>query len=303
MTRFADDSLVRIAPLRENPRPASDPESFGATRPPSLAVLVAADKLTSLDGAYGICVRHTLELKVGGLTMANQQDRDATLRLQVQCVRRDLRGAGAQGEGAGLLVLQQRRFGKAVVAASSEVVLDARQGDAEREEAGPGAVSRANARPAAVRGEPRSARVGVSHADDGGEAPIRVLAAIISRGPDYLICQRPAHKRHGGLWEFPGGKLEPGETDVDAARRELREELGVRVSAVGAEQFIAHDDGSPFLIAFVPVEIDGEPTCIEHSALAWTPREALLSYALAPSDRRFVEWLATKHDRATTPPK
>ena len=51
MTRFADDSLVRIAPLRENPRPASDPESFGATRPPSLAVLVAADKLTSLDGA------------------------------------------------------------------------------------------------------------------------------------------------------------------------------------------------------------------------------------------------------------
>lgn len=120
---------------------------------------------------------------------------------------------------------------------------------------------------------------------------VRVLAAVVTRGERYLVCQRPLHKRHGGLWEFPGGKLEPGENDAEAAARELREELGVAVSAVGEEAFAVHDEGSPFLIAFVPVRIDGEPACLEHSALAWATVAELLGYALAPSDRRFVEWV------------
>lgn len=106
-----------------------------------------------------------------------------------------------------------------------------------------------------------------------------------------LICQRPPHKRHGGLWEFPGGKLEPGESDADAARRELLEELGVTVTAVGPELLTIHDEGSAFWIAFVPVDIDGEPTCLEHSALAWATADELAAYVLAPSDRRFAEWM------------
>jgi 8-oxo-dGTP diphosphatase len=118
---------------------------------------------------------------------------------------------------------------------------------------------------------------------------VRVLAAVITRGDRYLVCQRPADKRHGGLWEFPGGKLEPGETDAEAAHRELREELGVEVTQVWGECFGVHDDGSPFHIAFVPVVIRGEPACLEHSALAWATAAELLAYALAPSDRRFVE--------------
>jgi mutator protein MutT len=120
---------------------------------------------------------------------------------------------------------------------------------------------------------------------------VRVLAAVVERDGRYLICQRPPHKRHGGLWEFPGGKLEPGESDAEAARRELHEELGVTVEAVGSEQFAVHDDGSPFWIAFVPVHIAGEPACLEHSALAWASVTELPQYALAPSDRRFAEWL------------
>lgn len=134
----------------------------------------------------------------------------------------------------------------------------------------------------------------MSPTDESGEARTRVLAAVISRGDAYLICQRPAHKRHGGLWEFPGGKLEPGENDAHAAIRELREELGVHVTAVGDELLVVHDEGSPFWIAFVPVEIDGTPSCIEHSAHAWANPDALRSFALAPSDRRFVEWLASR---------
>src|SRR5450432_2765139 len=72
----------------------------------------------------------------------------------------------------------------------------------------------------------------------------RVVAAVIQRGDEYLICQRPAHKRHGGLWEFPGGKLEPGETTFDAATRELREELDVHVVAVGDLMLSIDDPGS-----------------------------------------------------------
>ncbi len=120
-------------------------------------------------------------------------------------------------------------------------------------------------------------------------AAVRVLAAVIERAGRYLICQRPAHKRHGGLWEFPGGKLEPGESDEDAATREMQEELGVRVTAVGTEQLLVHDAGSPFHIAFVPVVIEGEPACLEHAALAWVTPEEMAQYNLAPSDRRFVE--------------
>jgi 8-oxo-dGTP pyrophosphatase MutT (NUDIX family) len=48
-----------------------------------------------------------------------------------------------------------------------------------------------------------------------------VVAAVIERDGRLLVCQRPAHKRHGGLWEFPGGKCDPGESDAEAARREL----------------------------------------------------------------------------------
>ncbi len=120
---------------------------------------------------------------------------------------------------------------------------------------------------------------------------IRVVAAVITRGNRHLVCQRPPHKRHGGLWEFPGGKREPGESDAEAVRRELQEELGVEVLAVEVEEFAVTDFGSPFLVAFVPVRIAGEPTCHEHSALAWGTMQEIAELALAPSDRRYVEFV------------
>ena len=83
------------------------------------------------------------------------------------------------------------------------------------------------------------------------EGVVDVVAAVIRRGERLLVGQRPQHKRHGGLWEFPGGKLLDGESLVDAARRELREELRLEVSRAGSEVFSAHDPGSPFVIRFV----------------------------------------------------
>jgi mutator protein MutT len=126
--------------------------------------------------------------------------------------------------------------------------------------------------------------------------PIRVIAAVIQRGDRLLVCQRPPHKRHGGLWEFPGGKLEPGETLLDAARRELAEELGVATLEVREPLLEIADPGSAFVIAFVPTVIDGEPTCLEHAELRWARLDDLPALPLAPSDRRFVELLLSGTD-------
>ena len=136
----------------------------------------------------------------------------------------------------------------------------------------------------------------VSDATNGvtGVPTTRVIAAVITRGDELLVCQRPVHKRHGGLWEVPSGKVEPDESDEDSARRELAEELGVRVVSAGASVFETRDPGSEFLIAFVPVRVEGEPECREHSALQWGTAEVLASLPLAPSDRRFVELLIAK---------
>ena len=121
------------------------------------------------------------------------------------------------------------------------------------------------------------------------EQPVRVVAAVVRRYGRVLVCQRPAHKRHGGLWEFPGGKLEAGESAFDGARRELAEELDVVVRTVEEDaEFSASDPGSEFVIAFHATEIDGDPKCREHAALAWVTPEQLVTLPLAPSDRVFA---------------
>ncbi len=122
---------------------------------------------------------------------------------------------------------------------------------------------------------------------------IPVLAAVITRGDRYLVCQRPSHKRHGGLWEFPGGKLEPNETLLQAAQRELSEELDVSVTAIQEPLLSVRDPGSEFVIHFVPVTIQGEPQCFEHAELQWVGLHELASIELAPSDHAFAAFLVS----------
>jgi len=121
--------------------------------------------------------------------------------------------------------------------------------------------------------------------------PIRVVAAVVGRDDTLLVCQRPLHKQHGGLWEFAGGKCEPGESDRDAITRELHEELGVTVSAVGTPMFVARDPGGIYEIVFLPVEISGDAVAHEHAALGWFSIETLATMPLAPSDAAFVRSL------------
>ena len=90
--------------------------------------------------------------------------------------------------------------------------------------------------------------------------PIRVVAAVIERGGRLLLGLRPAEKRHGGLWEFPGGKLDGVETAAEAAHREIKEELSLEVTAVRERLTTIRDEGSPFVIEFYPVVAEGEPS-------------------------------------------
>lgn len=118
---------------------------------------------------------------------------------------------------------------------------------------------------------------------------IRVVAAVIEKKRKFLACKRPGNKRHGGLWEFPGGKVRENETDLDAVRRELAEELNVRVTDVGETLFHVVDPGTEFMIVFKPVRIIGQPQPLEHDELQWVTPLDLINFRLAPSDEMFVQ--------------
>lgn len=123
---------------------------------------------------------------------------------------------------------------------------------------------------------------------------VRVVASVIRWGDRFLVCRRPHHKRHGGLWEFPGGKCKAGESDLDAVTRELWEELGVKTKAIGPPVFEIRDGPAPFLIVFLNVDIEGPPLCLEHLEIGWYTREEMSALDMAPSDRKFMDFLKQK---------
>lgn len=118
---------------------------------------------------------------------------------------------------------------------------------------------------------------------------MRVVAAVIERADGaVLLAQRPQGKQHAGLWEFPGGKIEAGESSVDALRRELREELGLDVMAAARFMTVRRERefGSLSLEAWRVSRWDGEPQALEHAALTWlSPQEALRTLPLCDADR------------------
>ena len=122
---------------------------------------------------------------------------------------------------------------------------------------------------------------------------ITVVAAAIERDGRMLLGLRPPEKRHGGLWEFPGGKVEMEESTMEAISRELSEELGLDVSTVGALLESIEDTDSPFVIEFYPVSVTGEPSALEHSEIGWFAGEAMLTMPLAPADAAFATWLSS----------
>jgi 8-oxo-dGTP diphosphatase len=115
---------------------------------------------------------------------------------------------------------------------------------------------------------------------------VRVVAALITRDGDILIQQRPVGSMRAGLWEFPGGKTEPGETDAQALQRECVEELGVSVS-VGAcvwQGEHAYDDLIVTLALFACTVDDGEPKPVYGQQLIWVQRARITDYEFVAAD-------------------
>ena len=114
---------------------------------------------------------------------------------------------------------------------------------------------------------------------------VRVVAAVIREGGRVFATQRGYGAFKDG-WEFPGGKVEPGESAEDCVVRECREELGVTLRVLRRHAFVVRDDVR--LIFFVCEIAQGEPECREHSEIAWVSPEALDGYAFCPADAEML---------------
>lgn len=118
-----------------------------------------------------------------------------------------------------------------------------------------------------------------------------VVAALIWDGPRFMICQRPAHKARALLWEFVGGKVEPGETNEQALIRECREELAVTIAVQEAFMTVVHEypDITVRLTLFNAVIVDGAPQKLEHNDIQWITPAQIPLYDFCPADTEILE--------------
>ena len=117
-----------------------------------------------------------------------------------------------------------------------------------------------------------------------------VVAALIWEGEKFMICQRPAHKARGLLWEFVGGKVEPGETKEQALIRECREELAVTLSAGNVFMDVVHEysDITVHLTLFNATIADGIPQKLEHNDIRWIMPSEISNYTFCPADKEIL---------------
>ena len=118
-----------------------------------------------------------------------------------------------------------------------------------------------------------------------------VAAAVVERGGRVMLCQRLPEAHNGLKWEFPGGKLEPGETPEAALARELEEELGIVVAVGRVRDAVYHRyPDRDVLVLFYGCAIQsGEPATVECNAIAWAKPEELNRYDFAGADLAFVK--------------
>ena len=117
-----------------------------------------------------------------------------------------------------------------------------------------------------------------------------VVAALIWNGDTFMICQRPVHKARGLLWEFVGGKVEPGETKEQALVRECREELAVTLSVGDAFMDVIHEypDLTVHLTLFNATIAEGEPVMLEHNDIQWITPSEIANYEFCPADEEIL---------------
>ena len=120
-----------------------------------------------------------------------------------------------------------------------------------------------------------------------------VVVALIWDENRFMICQRPAHKARGSLWEFVGGKVEPGESKEEALIRECREELGVTVDVGEIFMEVTHQypDITVHLTLFSASIREGVPQKLEHQDIRWITAEEIGKFSFCPADTEILEKL------------
>ena len=117
-----------------------------------------------------------------------------------------------------------------------------------------------------------------------------VVAALIWDNDKFMICQRPAHKARGLLWEFVGGKVEPGETKEQALIRECQEEHAVTLSVGDVFMDVVHEypDLTVHLTLFNATIAEGEPQKLEHNDIKWITPSEIPNYEFCPADEEIL---------------
>lgn len=120
-----------------------------------------------------------------------------------------------------------------------------------------------------------------------------VAAALIWDGDRFMICQRPPHKARGLLWEFVGGKVEPGETSRQALIRECREELGVTLAVGELFMELVHEypDITVHLMLYNASIAEGTPQKLEHNDIRWILPSEITQYDFCPADEEILKEL------------
>ena len=120
-----------------------------------------------------------------------------------------------------------------------------------------------------------------------------VVAALIWQGEKFMICQRPVHKARGLLWEFVGGKVEPGETKEQALIRECREELDVTLSVGDVFMDVVHEypDITVHLTLFNSTIEEGVLQRLEHNDIKWITADEIDNYDFCPADTAVLKKL------------
>lgn len=125
---------------------------------------------------------------------------------------------------------------------------------------------------------------------------VEVVAALIWNNNRFLICQRPAHKARALLWEFVGGKVEPGETNEQALIRECYEELAITINIHDIFMDVVHKypDITVHLTLYNAAIAEGIPQLLEHNAIAWIKPNEIPLYDFCPADVEILKAITLK---------